>query len=58
MAHIIDISNYINRTQTPTEKAKAKLREILSPMGTWETNEEKIRHYMDLAEQDRKEWVG
>ena len=39
------------------EKAKAELRAILEPLGTWESDEQKIRYYMDLAERDKREGI-
>lgn len=60
MGIILNIDDYRKKriTKDPFERAKEELRRILEPMGTWESNDEKIRYYMDLAEEDRKEWVG
>ena len=53
MATIMNINEY---RRNRTEKARAELNKIIAPMGTWDSKEEELKHYMDLAEKDEREW--
>jgi len=55
MAMIMNINEYRNRR---TEKARAELNKIIATIGTWDSKEEELRHYMDLAEKDERERHG
>ena len=57
MAIIIDINEYRKKKQAQLEEAKAELRRILEPLGTWESEEQEIRFHMELAELDRREGI-
>ena len=58
MAIIIDINEYRNKKRIREERARETLKEIFGSIETWESEEEKIRYYMDLAEKDSQEWTG
>ena len=53
MAIIMDINEY---RRNRTERAKSELKKLLTPMGTWDSKEEELRHYMNLAEKDEFEF--
>ena len=57
MVVIIDITEYKKQKQEMLEEAKAELRRILEPLGTWESEEEEIRFHMELAELDKHEGI-
>ena len=56
MANIVNIDDYRKRKESRLEAAKARLREILEPLGTWESEEEKLLFYMEKAKKDMEEW--
>jgi len=55
MAIIMNINEYRRKRD---QRARAKLNKIIAPMGTWDSKEEELRYYMDLAEKDEREWIG
>jgi len=57
MAVIINIAEYRKQKQEMLEEAKAELRRIIEPLGTWEFEEEAIRFHMELAEMDKREGI-
>ena len=58
MGDIIYIEDYRNKKNTRLDEAKAELRRILEPLGTWKSPEEELRFHMEQAERDRPGGTG
>ncbi|MDR0286656.1 MAG: hypothetical protein LBI03_02960 [Clostridiales bacterium] len=54
MAIIINITEYLKQKNQKNLSREPNLRNILGPAETWGSEEEELRYYMELAEQDRK----
>jgi len=54
MAIIIDITEYLNQKNKINQSRRPTLKEIIGPVETWKSDEEKLRFYMELAEQTRR----
>ena len=52
MAIIIDITEYLNSKK---KKDQATLKEVLSPVSVWESDEEKDRIMQERSERELKE---
>ena len=59
MAIIYQIEDYRDKTKKrdPLEEAKKDLRNLLEPLGAWESKEEKIRFFVQKAEKDMVEGI-